>query len=138
VARPRLSDAQQAAVLGLVTAGRIEVVPSDQIRASAFLFQASEAIADLPHVTRPQNRYNLAYDACHDIGEALLATHGYRTSNGPGQHEVLGLFLKALLDEAPGNLAARRFDQLKRARNQQRYDARPVAAADAELAAATA
>ncbi|MBW4033710.1 MAG: hypothetical protein HIU88_13785 [Acidobacteria bacterium] len=132
-----LSAAQQAAVRELVAAGRLEVVPVDEARAGAFLLQASEALADLPNVTRSQNRYNLAYDACHDVGEALLAAHGFRTTNGAGQHEALGQYLKAVLDAPPGNVAARRFDQLRRARNQQRYEAHPVGAADAELAATT-
>jgi len=26
-------------------------------------------------VTRDQNRYNLAYDAAHDIGEAMIAAY---------------------------------------------------------------
>lgn len=133
-----LTAARRTAIDGLIAAGRIGAVPVDQRRAQAFLLQASEALADLPNVTRDQNRYNLAYDACHDIGEALLAAYGYRTINGAGQHEALGRYLKAVLDEPPGNTAARRFDQLRRSRNQQRYDAHPVGAADAVLAVTTA
>jgi hypothetical protein len=83
-------------------------------------------------------KYDLAYDAAHDVGEALLAAHGYRTSNGLGQHEALGRFLRAVLDEPPGDGAARRFDRLRRTRNQGRYAARPVGAADAALAQQTA
>lgn len=64
-----LSAAQQAAVGELVAGGRLEVVPVDEARAGAFLLQASEALADLPNVTRSQNRYTLAYDACHDVGD---------------------------------------------------------------------
>ena len=75
-----------------------------------------------------------AYDACHDIGEALLAAYGYRTVNGPGQHEVLGRFLRAVFDHPPGQRAAQRFEQLRRSRNQQRYAARPVGSADAQVA----
>lgn len=133
-----LSDAKRAAIAELLAAGRLEGVPVDTGRARAFLGQADAAFADLPNLTREQNRYNLAYDACHDIGEALLAAYGYRTTNGAGQHEALGRFLRAVLDRPPGSAAARRFDQIRRARNQQRYDARPVGAADAELAATTA
>lgn len=133
-----LSAAQQTAINGLVAAGRLAVVPVDLSRARAFLHQAKEALADLPNVTRAQNRYNLAYDACHDVGEALLAVYGYRTTNGLGQHDALGRYLKAILDTPPGGTAARRFDQMRRSRNQQRYEARAVTAADAELAATTA
>lgn len=85
-----------------------------------------------------QNRYNLAYDACHDVGEALLAAYGYRTVNGPGQHAALGDFLRAVFDQPPGQRAAKRFDQFRRSRNQQRYDAKPFGAAGADLAVHTA
>jgi hypothetical protein len=138
VAGAPLSAAQRSAVGELVASGRLEAVPVDEARARAFLLQASEALADLPHVTRAQNRYNLAYDACHDLGEALLAVHGFRTTNGAGQREALGRYLTAVLDMPPESIAARRFDQLRRARNQQRYEARPVGTADADLAATTA
>ena len=100
--------------------------------------QASDVIADLPHLTKPQNRYNLAYDARHDIGEALPAAHGYRTISGPGQHEADGQFPRAVIDSPPGEQDARRFDQLRRSRNQQRQDARPVGEPEAALAAQTA
>ena len=129
----------QVDVIGeLIDAGRIGAVPSDLIRAGIFLAQAREAIDDLPNLTRAQNVYNLAYDACHDVGEALLAAYGYRTANGPGQHEALGRVLRTILDTPPGDAAARRFDRLRRARNQQRYDARPVGSADADAASAAA
>jgi len=132
-----LTDQQQSAVDDLVSAGRLAVVPVDLARAAVFMRQASEVIADLPHLTRPQNRYNLAYDACHDIGEAFLAAHGYRTLSGPGQHEAIGRFLRIVIDRPPGHQEARRFDVLRRSRNQQRYDARPVGDADASLAVNT-
>lgn len=133
-----LTPAQVKAVDDLVARGRLAVVPADQSRALTFMRQASDVIADLPLLTKPQNRYNLAYDACHDIGEALLAAHGYRTISGPGQHEAVGQFLRAVIDRPPGENDARRFDQLRRSRNQQRYDARPVGEPEAALAAQTA
>ena len=133
--RPRpLTTAQQDSVEALLAAGRVAIVPVDLVRASAFLQQADDIAADLPNLTRPQNQCNLAYDACHDIGEALLAAYGYRTVNGPGQHEVLGRFLRAVFDHPPGQRAAQRFEQLRRSRNQQRYAARPVGSADAQVA----
>jgi hypothetical protein len=49
--------------------------------------------------------------------------------------EALGRFLRAVLDDPPGDRAARRFDQLRRARNQGRYEAKPVGSGDASLAA---
>lgn len=133
-----LTSAQQASVDALLAAGRLAVVPVDPEKAAAFLRQADDILVDLPHLTRPQNRYNLAYDACHDVGEALLAAYGYRTVNGPGQHAALGEFVRAVFDQPPGQQAARRFDQLRRSRNQQRYHAKPFGAADADLAVRTA
>jgi hypothetical protein len=133
-----LTSGQQASVDALVSAGRLAVVPVDLDKAGAFLRQADDILIDLPQLTRPQNQYNLAYDACHDVGESLLAAYGYRTVNGPGQHAALGEFLRAVFDQPPGQQAARRFDQLRRSRNQQRYDAKPVGAADAGLAVGAA
>lgn len=133
-----LTPEQQQSVDDLVAKGRIATVPADRAKALIFMRQAQDAIADLPNLTRQQNRYNLAYDACHDVGEAVLAAYGYRTLSGPGQHEAIGRFLRAVIDGPPGDNDARRFDQLRRSRNQQRYDARPVGEAEAELAARTA
>lgn len=42
------------------------------------------------------------------------------------------------MDSPPGQQEARRYDQLRRSRNQQRYDARPVGEAEAVLAEETA
>lgn len=133
-----LTSPQQQAVDALVTGGRLAVVPVDLVRAGLFVRHAQEAIVDLPNLTRVQNRYNLAYDACHDLGEALLAGYGFRTTSGPGQHEALGRFLRAVMDSPPGQREARRYEQLRRSRNQQRYDARPVGEAEAALAEETA
>ena len=133
-----LTAAQRQGVEALFAAGGLGVVPVDRVRAALFVRHAEEAIVDLPNLTRVQNRYNLAYDACHDLGEALLASYGYRTTSGPGQHEALGRFLRAVLDSPPGQREARRYEQLRRSRNQQRYDARPVGEAEAVLAEETA
>ena len=133
-----LSVSQLSAVDELLDGGRLGRVPADLNRASIFAAQAQDAITDLPHLTRPSNRYNLAYDACHDLGQALLAAYGYRTTNGPGQHETLGMFFRIVIDGPPGDRAAQRFDQLRRARNQQRYTGRPISDAEADLAAQTA
>ena len=79
-------------------------------------------------------KYGIAYDACHDTGEALLAAYGLRTTHGPGQHEALGSYLRAVFDQPPAEKAAREFDRLRRARNQDRYEAKPVGAAATENA----
>ena len=129
-----LTARQRADVDALVTARKLEPMPVDQLRAAAFLDQASEALVDVPNVTRAQNRYNLAYDAAHDVGEAMLAAYGYRTRPGAGQHDALGRFLIAVFDTAPEDQSARHFDQMRRERNRQRYQARPVTAAAARAA----
>ena len=130
-----LTDGQQRAVDELVAGRRLERVPVDEPRSSAFLRQAETALSDLPNVTHAQNRYNLAYDAAHDVGEAMLAAYGYRTRHGSGQHDALGRFLAAIFDHPPENAAAQHFDRMRRERNRQRYDARPIPAAAAAVAA---
>jgi hypothetical protein len=54
--------------------------------------------------------------------------------SGPGQHEALGRYLRAIFDNPPADKAAREFDRLRRARNQDRYEAKPVGAAATEKA----
>lgn len=127
-----LTCVQQATVLALVEARRLEVVPVDFGRATSFLPQAEERLNQLPLLTSVVVRYGIAYDACHDTGEALLAAYGFRTINGPG--EALGRRLRAVLDTPPADRAAREFDRLRRARNQGRYEAKPVGAAATEKA----
>jgi len=106
VALTPLTRVQQATVLALVEAPRLDVVPADVARATSFLRQA----------------------------EALLGAYGFRTTNGPGQHEALGRYLRAVFDKPPAERAAREFDRLRRARNQDRYEAKPVGAAATEKA----
>ena len=124
-----LTRVQQATVLALVEARRLDVVPVDLARATSFLRQAEERLGQLPLLTSVVVRYGIAYDACHDTGEALLAAYGFRATNGAGQHEALGRYLRAVFDKPPAEKAAREFDRLRRARNQDRYEARPVGAA---------
>jgi hypothetical protein len=138
VAVTPLTDGQQHAVDALVVGRRLERVPIDEQRSMAFLRQAETALSDLPNVTHAQNRYNLAYDAAHDVGEAMLAAYGYRTRHGSGQHDALGRFLAAVFDSPPENAAAQHFDRMRRERNRQRYDARPVPSAAATVAAQAA
>jgi hypothetical protein len=134
VALTPLTSVQQATVLALVEARRLDVVPADLTRATSFLRQAEERLNQLPLLTSVVVRYGIAYDVCHDTGEALLAAYGFRTTNGPGQHEALGRCLRAVLDKPPADRAAREFDRLRRARNQDRYEAKPVGAAATEKA----
>jgi hypothetical protein len=95
VALTPLTRVQQVTVLTLVQARRLDVVTADLARATSFLRQAEERLDQLPLLTSVAVRYGVAYDACHDTGEALLAAYGFRTTNGPGQHEALGRYLRA-------------------------------------------
>lgn len=129
-----LTRVQQATVMALVEARRLEAVPADARRAASFLRQAEDRLGQLPLLTSAAVRYGIAYDACHDVGEGLLAAYGFRTANGPGQHEALGRYLRAVFDRPPAERAARAFDRLRRQRNQAQYEARPVGAAATEKA----
>ncbi|HAQ59996.1 MAG TPA: hypothetical protein DCR63_06330 [Microbacterium sp.] len=133
-----LTDAQRRAVDELASARRIESIPVDEKRVAAFLDAARDRISQLPLLSSTRVKYDLAYDAAHDVGEALLAAHGYRTPNGAGQHEAVGRFLRAVFDSPPGDEAAGRFDRLGRTRNQSHYGARPIGKADPTLAERTA
>ena len=133
-----LTAAQEAAADSLVRAGRLDRVPADHARCASFLAQAAAALGDLPNVRHPQNVYNLAYDAAHDVGEAMLASYGFRTRHGAGQHDALGRYLAAVFDVPPANAASQHFEQMRRDRNRQRYDARPTTTAAAAAAAAAA
>ena len=129
-----LSRVQQATVLALIEARRLDAVPVDASRAASFMRQAEDRLGQLPLLTSIAVKYGIAYDAAHDIGEALLAAYGFRTTNGPGQHEALGRYLRAVLDKPPADKAANAFDRVRRARNQDRYEAKPVGAAATEKA----
>lgn len=133
-----LTEDQQEAIEELVAGGRIEVVPADFKRASAFLEQAENSLADIDNVTVVQNRYSLAYDAGHAAGEAVLAAYGYRTTNQPGHHEALGRFLAAVLSESSQMEAVAHFKRMRRARNQMQYSAHLPSETDAEEAAKAA
>ena len=133
-----LSAAEQAAVDALVTQGRIDKVLADTARAATFLSRASDGIASVAAISYTEIAYDVAYNACHDIGEAVLAAYGYRTRAGSGQHEAVGRFLTAVFTTAPGNAAASNYDKLRRARNKNRYDAAPIGQAQVDHAAGTA
>lgn len=133
-----LTTVQKASVDSLVDAGAIETVPADHSRASAFMRKARVKVDDIDNVTHAENRFDLAYGACHDVGEALLVAYGYRTRQGAGQHQTLGRYLKAVIDGPPGADAARGFERLRRKRNAQDYRAEPITDADAAVAVRSA
>lgn len=129
-----LTVQQQRTVDTLIEGRRLERVVVDHHRASVFLTKAMHRLSEVSKLSWAEGRYNFAYDAAHDVGEALLAAYGLRTTNGPGQHEAIGRFLGAVMTDPPGNAGAKRFDRMRRTRNQQRYDIRVVGDSDADLA----
>jgi len=133
-----LTEPQVRQISALVAARRLVEVDPDPARCEAFLRLAEDTISDVVHVRLPQNRYNLAYDSAHAVGEAMLARHGLRTTNGQGQHEALARFLRIVFDRPPDDAHARHVDRMRRARNQMHDDARPVSTTDADQAVATA
>lgn len=133
-----LSASEQVAVDALVRGGRVEQVAADATRAKTFVDRAAAGAESVNHLTHTDIAYNVAYDACHDVGEAVLAAYGYRTRAGNGQHEAVGRFLKVVFTTPPGNRAASNYDHLRRARNKNRYDAAPVGRVQVEHARAAA
>ncbi len=129
-----LGPSQRTAVNALIAAGRLDKVPADTSRALTFMSKAKDRLEQLALLTSDAVKYDLAYDAAHDVGEAMLAAHGFRTSNGPGQHEAIGRYLSAIFSAPPGNKAARQFDQLRRSRNRSHYEAAPIGKATAAQA----
>ena len=133
-----LNADQLAGLEALVLASSIESVAADHERAAAFVRKARIKCADVDNAQHHENRFDLGYGACHDIGEALLSAYGYRTRSGSGQHVTVGRFMAIVLDQPPGSLAVKRYDRLRRTRNAQDYRAQPVSQADADLAAQSA
>lgn len=133
-----LSPEQQVAITVLVAKGRLDAVPADTARASAFLKRAENSLTDIENVRIAQNIHSLAYGAGHAVGEALLAAYGYRTTNRAGHHEALVKFLAEVLTDADGVKAVKHFERMRRARNRLEYEARLPSRADANAAARTA
>ena len=130
-----LTPAQQKAVDALVRSGALRSVRPDEKKARAFLAGAEAALADVPNVTRTENRYNLAYKAAHDVGEAMLSGYGYKTTYGSGGHEKVGRFLAAVFDTPPPRDAAAHYDVMRLGRNANNYLGKPVTIAAADAAA---
>lgn len=133
-----LDSDQLAAVEALVRAGRLQRTSADPRRAERFLSQCQDGLAQVAAITSSNIRYNVAYDAAHDVGEAMLAAYGLRTRSGPGQHAVVGELLEIIFDAPPPSLAARHYDEMRAGRNDLRYKANPVGSAQADLAVSTA
>lgn len=133
-----LSPDQLGAVEALVRAGRLRRTSVDVRRAMRFINQCQDALGQVTAITSSNLRYNVAYDAAHDVGEAMLAAYGLRTGSGAGQHAAVGELLEIIFDRPPPSLAARHFDEMRTGRNDLRYKAHPVGSAQAELAVGSA
>ena len=129
-----LTRKQVAALDELVATRRLSPLPPDESRAASFLAVAVERIGQLEFLTSDSVKLDVAYDAAHDIGEAMLAAYGFRTVNAPGQHRVIGQSLCAVIDGPPGASAAQRFDRLRRIRNSSHHEAGPVSSAESKFA----
>jgi hypothetical protein len=70
-----LTGVQQATVLALVEAQRLDVVPPGTARGTSFLREAQERLDQLPLLPGVVLRYGIAYGACLDTGEALPGVH---------------------------------------------------------------
>ena len=133
-----LTEEQAAGVAALLSANRITRVAADISKAQRFVHMAGEALNEIANLSIPAVHYDIAYNAAHDIGEALLAAFGYRTSSGAGQHAAVALFLEAVCTGTDAADAAKRVDGLRNTRNQLRYAASPIGRSQADLAATTA
>lgn len=133
-----LSQSQQTQLDELERRGRVSRVTIDHSKAERFISQAIEALEEIPLIKVDQIRYDSSYNAAHDVGEALMAAYGYRTTNGPGQHMALGEFLVILFSDTVAQAAAVEFDDFRVSRNQLRYKANPIGKAKANGAIACA
>lgn len=129
-----LSPNQLTAVEVLVRTGRLRRTPVDLGRAMRFLSLCQDGLGQMTAITSSNLRYNVAYDAAHDVGEAMQAAYGLRTRSGAGQQVAVGELLEIILDEPPPSLAAQHYDEMRAGRNDLRYKAHPVGSAQAELA----
>ncbi|MAU94316.1 MAG: hypothetical protein CMP81_00295 [Fulvimarina sp.] len=77
-----LTAAQQEAVDALVAGRRIDQVPADEARARAFLAASADRISQLRLLTSAGVKYDIAYDAAHDIGEARCPQPRRRSMSG--------------------------------------------------------
>ena len=135
---PQLSVSQVADLAIVVKANRLSRVPIDLSKAQLFLDLAIEAMSELSNINANSVRYDTAYNIAHNVGEALLAAYGYRTTSGPGQHMVVGEFLEIVLIGGPAQAASSDFNALREGRNALHYQGKPIGKLSADFACATA
>lgn len=135
---PQLTTSQLVKLTVAVNGNSLSIVPKDLAKAQSFLDQASEGLNELTKINANSVRHNIAYSIAHDVGEALLAAYGYRTTSGQGQHAVIGEFLEIILVGSPAQSAAADFNVLREGRNALQYQARPIGKLQADFACLTA
>lgn len=133
-----LSSAQRSDINLLLTRDRLKAVPVDLSKANLFFLQADESISELGNIQSLRIQFDVAYNACHSVGEALLAAYGYRTSPGAGQHVAVGEFLSVVLTKSSARKCAVDYDFLRETRNGLHYQAKPIGGAQTDHAVATA
>lgn len=135
-----LTSAQQAAITRLVGEGRLRT--SQPTRAtpdlSKFIDQATDSLIEIGKLDNTKVIYDVAYNIAHDVGEAVLAAYGYRTTSGSGQHQAVGEALAAIFDTPPGSLAVQGYDNFRLTRNAIRYRASVVSPRDSRDGVSTA
>lgn len=129
-----LSDAQRHGLAELIASGRLREMPTDPQRAAIFLAHARDGLDAAAHIASPHVAFDVAYNAAHDAGEALMAALGVRPGRGDGAHATVGSVLVIMAEGSPSARSARDYDALRQARNRVRYDAGHVGSAQADHA----
>ena len=129
-----LNQAQRKQLSDLISSGRLREVPQDRDRAAIFLAHAREALDASAQIPTPHVVFDVAYNAAHDSGEALMAALGVRPGRGDGAHATVGSVLSIMAEGSPFAGSARAYDALRQARNRVRYDAGDVGRAQADHA----
>ena len=129
-----LNAAQRKQLSELMSSGRLREVPRDRERAAVFLAHAREGLDASGQIPTPHVAFDVAYNAAHDSGEALMSALGVRTGRGEGAHATVGFVLAIMAEDTPFAQSARAYDSLRQARNRVRYDAGHVGEAQAQHA----
>jgi hypothetical protein len=118
--------------LGDLTAkGLIETVEPDRPMAEQWISDARRHLdaAQAIQTMDPSGTYVLAYDAARKAVTAALLVSGHRVRNGPGSHQALAQYAKALARET-GEPALQQFDRLRRERKRYEYGSRSFGKAE--------
>ena len=126
-----LNDAQRDQLSNLMSSGRLREAPQDRQRATIFLLHAREGLDAAAQISTPHVAFDVAYNAAHDSGEALMAALGLRPGRGDGAHATIGYVLDIMAADTPFTRSARAYDAVRQTRNRVRYDAGHIGSAQA-------